>query len=93
MADPLSELVEHVASALPDTVLHSEIRHGELAIRVAPDEAPPVISAQIFGQSDTAETAGSANIAGKARAAYLGVEWSGPADRRTRRGRIAKTDV
>ena len=57
------------------------------------DEAPPVISAQIFGQSDTAETAGSANIAGKARAAYLGVEWSGPADRRTGRGRITKTDI
>jgi hypothetical protein len=59
----------------------------------APEEAPPVISAQILGQSHTAENASSANIAGKARAVYLGVEWSGPADRRNRRGRIAKTDV
>jgi hypothetical protein len=58
-----------------------------------PEDAPPVISAQILGQADTAETANSANIAGKARAVYLGVEWSGPADRRNRRGRIAKTEV
>ncbi len=59
----------------------------------APEEAPPVISAQILGQTGAAETASPANIAGKARAVYLGVEWSGPADRRNRRGRIAKTDI
>jgi NADH-quinone oxidoreductase subunit C len=44
MADSLTELSEHVASALPDTVLASEIRHGELAIRVAPDALPRVLT-------------------------------------------------
>jgi hypothetical protein len=58
-----------------------------------PGDSPPVISAQILGQSDTAETAAPANSAQKARAAYLGVEWSGPADRRNRQGRIAKTEI
>jgi NADH-quinone oxidoreductase subunit C len=37
MADSLAELSEYIASALPDTVLASEIRLSELAIRVAPD--------------------------------------------------------
>ena len=58
-----------------------------------PGDSPPVISAQILGQSDTAETAAPAKTAEKARAAYLGVEWSGPADRRNRQGRIAKTEI
>lgn len=58
-----------------------------------PKQAPPVISVQILGQSHPAETPDPANIAGKARAAYLDVEWSGGADRRNRRGRIAKTDI
>ena len=58
-----------------------------------PEDSPPAVSAQILGQSDTAETGNPANIAGKARAAYLGVEWSGAADRRNRRGKIAKTEV
>jgi hypothetical protein len=48
---------------------------------------------QILGQTHPAETANPANLAGKARAAYLDVEWSGPADRRNRRGRIAKTQI
>ncbi len=60
---------------------------------INPDDAPPAISAQILGQGEAAENAGAANIAGKARAVYLGVEWSGPADRRNRSGKIAKTDV
>jgi hypothetical protein len=58
-----------------------------------PGQSPPVISAQILGQSDTAETGAPAKTAGKAHAAYLGVEWSGPADRRNRQGRIAKTEI
>jgi hypothetical protein len=58
-----------------------------------PEKAPPVISVQILGQTHPAETANPANLAGKARAAYLDVEWSGPADRRNRRGRIAKTEI
>jgi hypothetical protein len=58
-----------------------------------PEEPPPVISVQILGQAHPAESPDPANMAGKARAAYLDVEWSGPADRRNRRGRIAKTEV
>lgn len=58
-----------------------------------PGDSPPAISAQILGQSDTAETGPPAKTAEKARAAYLGVEWSGPADRRNRQGRIAKTEI
>jgi hypothetical protein len=62
---------------------------------LAPDpvEPPVAVSAQILGQSGAAETAAPANSAEKARAAYLDVEWSGGADRRNRRGRIAKADI
>jgi hypothetical protein len=71
---------------------------AEPAARIAaaapgPGDSPPVISAQILGQSDAAETDAPAKTAQKARAAYLGVEWSGPADRRNRLGRIAKTEI
>jgi hypothetical protein len=60
----------------------------------APHDGPPVISAQLMGQSDPAEGAAPANSAARtARSAYLKVEWSGRYDRRTRRGRITKTDV
>jgi len=58
-----------------------------------PTEAPLAISAQIIGQSDSAETAPLAKTAEKARTAYLDVEWSGGADRRNNRGRIAKTQI
>ena len=57
-----------------------------------PRQPPPVLSAQILGQTDAAKTP-PAKTAQAARAAYLGVEWSGAADRRNRRGRIAKTDI
>ncbi len=57
------------------------------------DKAPPVVFAHILGQADTAQTDPPAKTAQKARRAYLGVEWSGAADRRNRRGKIAKTDV
>lgn len=60
----------------------------------APTEAAPVISAQLMGQSGPAEEAPPAKSAARqARSAYLQVEYSGRYDRRTRRGRIAKTDV
>lgn len=60
----------------------------------APREGPPAISAQLMGQDGPAEGAAPANSAAReARSAYLKVEWSGRFDRRTRRGRITKTDV
>ena len=55
-----------------------------------PQHAAPAVSAQLIGQSDSAESAAPAK---SAHGAYLKVEWSGRFDRRTRRGRIAKTDV
>lgn len=59
-----------------------------------PEHAAPAVSAQLMGQSDSAEGAAPAKSAARqAASAYLKVEWSGPHDRRTRRGRIAKTDV
>jgi hypothetical protein len=60
---------------------------------VNPEDIPPAVSAQMMGQNDPAETAALAAKALAARSAYLSTEWSGPHDRRTRRGRIAKTEV
>jgi hypothetical protein len=77
-----AEAVGAVAPAAPTAPLSPD-----------PRQSPPVLSAQILGQSDTAETAAPAKTARAARAAYLNVEWSGAADRRNRRGRIAKTDI
>jgi hypothetical protein len=57
------------------------------------EDAPPALSAQIIGQSGPAENAAPAKEARRAHSAYLEREWSGPHDRRTGRGRIAKTDV
>jgi hypothetical protein len=58
-----------------------------------PEDPHPAIAAQVLGQADPAENDSQANAAQQARSAYLSVEWSGHYDRRTRRGRIAKTDV
>jgi hypothetical protein len=59
-----------------------------------PEHAAPAVSAQLMGQSDSAESVAPAKSAARrASSAYLEVEWSGRHDRRTRRGRIAKTDV
>jgi hypothetical protein len=59
-----------------------------------PQDGPPVISAQMMGQSNPAEGADPANSAARqARSAYLKVEWSGRYDRRAGRGRITKTEV
>jgi hypothetical protein len=63
------------------------------AVDYRPEDAPPALSAQIMGQSNPAENAAPANEAQRARSAYLEREWSGRHDRRTGRGRIAKTDV
>jgi hypothetical protein len=61
---------------------------------LGPKHAAPAVSAQLIGQSDSAEGAAPAKSAMRsAHGAYLKVEWSGPQDRRNRRGRIAKTDV
>ncbi len=60
-------------------------------VDIGPEDATPVINAQIMGQS--ADSAAPAKSAQKASSAYLEVEWSGGADRRNRRGKLAKTQV
>jgi hypothetical protein len=66
-----------------------------------PAPAPPpqqqdsthAIAAQIIGQAAADSADGPAKTAEKAANAYRQVEWSGAADRRNRRGRIAKTQI
>jgi hypothetical protein len=71
-----------------------EARAASGAGSIPPADPAPAVSAQVMGQSDSAEDAPPANSAARqARGAYLKVEWSGRYDRRTRSGRIAKTDV
>jgi hypothetical protein len=78
-----AEAGEGVEAAVP-------IPPGDLG----PQHAAPAVSAQLIGQSDSAESADPAKSAARrAHGAYLKVEWSGRYDRRTRRGRITKTDV
>ena len=61
------------------------------AVSQRPEDA---LSAHLIGQAGPAETAGvPANSARHAHSTYMAVEWSGPRDRRTRRGRIAKTEI
>ena len=60
-------------------------------VETQPEDATPAINAQIMGQS--AESAPPAKSAEKASSAYLQVEWSGRADRRNRRGKLAKTQA
>lgn len=61
------------------------------AVSQRPEDA---LSAHLIGQAGPAENADApANSARQAHSTYLAVEWSGPRDRRTRRGRIAKTDI
>jgi hypothetical protein len=68
----------------------------------APQAPPPrsrraalaAFAAQLMGQGGQKRgLRGGPETLDKARTAYLEAEWSGPADRRLRTGRIAKTDI
>jgi len=51
-------------------------------------------TAQLIGQGVSKRgLRGGAETLDKARGAYLGAEWSGPADRRPPTGRITKTEI
>lgn len=50
-------------------------------------------AAQIMGGGPKRGLRGGPETLDKARAAYLETEWSGPADRRVRAGRITKTEI
>jgi hypothetical protein len=65
-----------------------------------PEPAPPppanptAYAAQVIGQGGQKRgLRGGPETIDKAKASYLEAEWSGPADRRIPRGRIAKTEI
>jgi hypothetical protein len=52
-----------------------------------------MFAAQLLGGGQKRGLRGGAETLDRARTAYLETEWSGPSDRRVRRGRITKTEV
>ena len=55
---------------------------------------PAIFAAQLLGQDGQKRgLRGGPETLDKARASYLGTEWSGPADRRPAAGRITKTEI
>ena len=61
---------------------------------VAKPSAAAAFAAQMLGQDGQKRgLRGGAETLEKARASYLGAEWSGPADRRPKAGGIAKTEI
>jgi hypothetical protein len=69
------------------------------AVEPEPDEtdraaAAAGYAAQLMGQEVSRRgLRGGPQTLENARSAYLGAEWSGPNDRRTRKGRITKTEI
>jgi len=56
--------------------------------------AAAAFAAQMLGQAGQKRgLRGGPETLGKARSSYLETEWSGPADRRPRAGRITKTEI
>jgi hypothetical protein len=73
-----------------------------MVIEAQPKPRPPrskraalaAFAAQLLGQGGQKRgLRGGAETLDKARNAYMEAEWSGPADRRLRTGRITKTDI
>jgi len=71
-----------------------------LTVISAPAPAPPpaaraqaAFAAQLLAGPQRRGLRGGATVLGDAKSAYLGAEWSGHADRRTRKGRITKTEI
>ena len=64
-------------------------------IRAGRKDAPATtVSAQVLGQTGQKRgLKGGPAVLDQAKAAYLETEWSGPADRRIRAGRITKTEI
>jgi hypothetical protein len=60
----------------------------------APPAGAAAFAAQMLGQDGQKRgLRGGPETLDKARSTYLGAEWSGPADRRPRPGRVTKTDI
>ena len=51
------------------------------------------VAAQILGEGEKRGLKGGQETLQRARAGYLGAEYSGPADRRPKKGRITKTEI
>jgi hypothetical protein len=63
-------------------------------VHPAADAGPSTFAAQLMGQSGQKRgLRGGPPVLEAARSAYLGTEWSGPADRREPQGSVRKTDV
>jgi hypothetical protein len=61
---------------------------------VVQPSAAAVFAAQILGQDGQKRgLRGGSETLEKARATYLGAEWSGQADRRPKAGKITKTEI
>ena len=57
-------------------------------------DAASVFSAQLMGQDGQKRgLRGGQKVIGAAHTAYASTEWSGPVDRRTRKGGVKKTEV
>ena len=60
----------------------------------AESDLSAAFAAQVMGQGGQKRgLRGGPPVLTQARASYLQTEWSGPADRRIRRGRITKTEI
>jgi hypothetical protein len=89
----------------PDQGIAPEPPPGQALVPVAGAQKEPVeptqapgadagFAAQILGQGGQKRgLRGGPETLDKARSTYLGAEWSGPADRRPRPGRITKTEI
>jgi NADH-quinone oxidoreductase subunit C len=62
MTQPLEALAAHLSASLPDAVLGSEIRHGELCVRVAREALPRVL--QFLRDDDRCRFAVLADLCG-----------------------------
>ncbi|HEY3812442.1 MAG TPA: hypothetical protein VGL66_04395 [Caulobacteraceae bacterium] len=51
------------------------------------------VTAQLLGEGPKRGLKGGEETLQRARGAYLGAEYSGPADRRPKKGRITKTEI
>ena len=87
----------------PDAAHQPEEIANLPVVVAAPGDPPPpeptrtaaaAYAAQLLGQSGQRRgLKGGAPVLDSARSAYLGTEWSGPADRRSRKGKAAKTEI
>ena len=77
---------------LPAVIAHAPEPEPDEPERAA--AAAAGYAAQVLGQEVSRRgLRGGPQVLESARAAYLGAEWSGPHDRRLRKGRITKTEI